>query len=128
MALTSKIAKRVGKFLDLPGYDEASEMARKEVDDEIARLKKSKDLTPREEKRLDALMNRKMREEGAEKPEGMARGQKSKGLSEREKKEMQESLEFSKGGYAKKKTMKMAKGGMANCGASMKPNGGSRNK
>ena len=121
MALTSKIAKRVGKFLDLPGYDEATVAARKEVDDEIARLKKSKELTPREEKRLDALMNRKMREEGAETEAGMAKEKKSKTLSEKEKKQMQESLEFSKGGMAKKKTMKMNKGGYANCGASMKP-------
>lgn len=137
MPMASKIARRVGKFLDLPGYDEASVAARKELDDEIARLKKSKDLTPREERRLDALMNRKMREEGAETESGMAKESKSKTLSEKEKKDLQESLEFKKGGMVKKKMMgggyatktaKMAKGGMANCGASMKPNGGSRNK
>lgn len=148
MALSSKLAgkamgamERTKKFLGLPGYDEATAAAQKEMDDEIVRLKKlekSKELTPREEKKLDTLMNRKMREEGAETEAGMARTRKTKPLTEKEKKEMQESLELRKGGYAKKKTMKMAKGGMstanyakggmANCGASMKPNGGSRNK
>lgn len=140
MALSSKLAgkamgamERTKKFLGLPGYDEATAAAQKEMDDEIVRLKKlekSKELTPREEKKLDTLMNRKMREEGAETEAGMPRTRKTKPLTEKEKKEMQESLELRKGGYAKKKTMKMAKGGMstANCGASMKPNGGSRNK
>lgn len=147
MALASKLAKgameRTKKFLGLPGYDEATMAAQKEVDDEIARLKKiekSKELTPREEKRLDALMNRKARQESAETGEGMAREGKAKPLTEKEKKEMQESLDMNKGGYAKKKMkmmgggyakkpmLEMNKGGYANCGASMKPNGGSRNK
>lgn len=96
------------------------------LDEELAALKKkekSSELTAREEKRLDALMNRRIREGGAEKPEGMSRVMKERGLTEREKKELQESLGYKKGGMvkAKKKTMKMAKGGMANCGASMKP-------
>ena len=96
------------------------------LDEELAALKKkekSSELTAREEKRLDALMNRRIREGGAEKPEGMSRVMKERGLTEREKKELQESLNYKKGGMvkAKKKTMKMAKGGYANCGASMKP-------
>jgi hypothetical protein len=154
MALASKLAKgameRTKKFLGLPGYDEGTAAAQKEVDDEIARLKKiekSKELTDSEEKKLDRLMNRKMREEGAETSGGMARERKGKGLSEKEKKQMQESLEFKKGGMAKKKKpMPMAKGGMstgyakggmstgynkggmANCGASMKPNGPKKGK
>lgn len=124
-------------------------MARESMDvdpllaEELAALKKkekSMELTPREEKRLDMLMNRRIRESSAEKPEGMSRVMKERGLSEKEKKELQESLEYKKGGMvkkpAKKKMMgggmstanKMStapkmynKGGMANCGASMKP-------
>jgi DNA primase len=192
MALSAKMAKMLGKgskaddrvsrFLDLPGYDESTEMARKEVNDEIARLKKiekSQGLTAREEKKLDTLMNRKAREESAETEGGMARERKGKMLTEKEKKQMQESLEFRKGGAVKKKKMMgggmapkvyakggmgaasqydvspnmsepkpktkksvsaaspvrsklpiigMAKGGMANCGASMKPNGPKKGK
>ena len=146
MALAAKMAKgamgpmeRTKKFLGLPGYDEATEMARKEVDDEIARLKKiekSQGLTAREEKKLDMLMGRKAREESAETERGMARERKGKPLTEKEKKQMQESLEFKKGGMVKKKKMMgggmapkaYAKGGMANCGASMKPNGPKKGK
>lgn len=147
MALSSKLAskamgamERTKKFLGLPGYDEATAAAQKEVDDEIARLKKldkSKELTASEERKLDRLMNRKVREESAERESGMASERKGKGLSEKEKKEMQESLEFKKGGMAKKPAKKMAmggmtmgyaKGGMANCGASVKPNGPKKGK
>lgn len=105
------------------------------LDEELAALKKkekSSELTAREEKRLDMLMSRKIRESSAEKPEGMSRIMKERGLSEKEKKELQESLEYKKGGMVKKPAKKMmgggmakpkmyAKGGMANCGASMKP-------
>jgi hypothetical protein len=99
------------------------------LEEELKALKKkekSMELTPREEKRLDMLMNRMVREGGAEKPEGMSRVMKERGLSEREKREMQESLNYKKGGMVKakkpaKKTVKMAGGGYANCGASMKP-------
>ncbi len=99
------------------------------LDEELAAFKKkekSSELTAREEKRLDALMNRRIREGGAEKPEGMSRVMKERGLSEKEKREMQESLNYKKGGMVKakkpaKKTVKMAGGGYANCGASMKP-------
>ena len=105
------------------------------LEEELAALKKkekSSELTAREEKRLDALMNRRIREGGAEKPEGMSRIMKERGLTEKEKKELQQSLEYKKGGMVKKPAKKMigggmakpkmyAKGGMANCGASMKP-------
>ncbi len=158
MALSSKLAskamgamERTKKFLGLPGYDEVTAAAQKEVDDEIARLKKiekSKELTASEERKLDRLMNRKIREESAERESGMASERKGKALTEKEKKEMQESLEFKKGGMAKKpakKKMAMGgmsaanyakggmttgynKGGMANCGASMKPNGPKKGK
>ena len=142
--------ERTKKFLGLPGYDEGTAAAQKEVDDEIARLKKldkSKELTASEERKLDRLMNRKVREESAERESGMASERKGKALTEKEKKQMQESLEFKKGGMAKKpakKKMAMGgmttgyakggmstgynKGGMANCGASMKPNGPKKGK
>ena len=116
-------------------------MARESMDvdpnlaEELAALKKkekSSELTAREERRLDQLMSQRIREGGAEKPEGMSRIMKNRGLSEKEKKELQESLEYKKGGMVKKPAKKMMgggmakpktynKGGMANCGASMKP-------
>lgn len=116
-------------------------MARESMDvdpnlaEELAALKKkekSSELTAREERRLDQLMNQRIREGGSEKPEGMSRIMKERGLTEREKKELQQSLEYKKGGMVKKPAKKMmgggmakpkmyAKGGMANCGASMKP-------
>jgi hypothetical protein len=119
-------------------------MARESMDidpnlaEELAALKKkekSSELTAREERRLDQLMSQRIREGGAEKPEGMSRIMKNRGLSEKEKKELQESLEYKKGGMVKKPAKKKMmgggavaakpkmynKGGMANCGASMKP-------
>jgi hypothetical protein len=116
-------------------------MARESMDvdpnlaEELAALKKkekSSELTAREERRLDQLMSQRIREGGAEKPEGMSRIMKNRGLSEKEKKELQQSLEYKKGGMVKKPAKKMMgggmakpkmynKGGMANCGASMKP-------
>jgi len=103
--------------------------------EELAALKKkekSSELTAREERRLDQLMSQRIREGGSEKPEGMSRIMKQRGLTEKEKKELQQSLEYKKGGMVKKPAKKMmgggmakpkmyAKGGMANCGASMKP-------
>lgn len=99
------------------------------LEEELKALKKkekSMELTPREEKRLDMLLNRRIQEGGAERAEGMSRVMKERGLSEKEKREMQESLNYKKGGMVKakkpvKKTVKMAGGGYANCGASMKP-------
>ena len=79
------------------------------LDEELAALKKkekSSELTAREEKRLDALMNRRIREGGAEKPEGMSRVMKERGLTEKEKKELQESLNYKKGGMVKAKKKK----------------------
>jgi len=119
-------------------------MARESMDidpnlaDELAALKKkekSSELTAREERRLDQLMSQRIREGGSEKPEGMSRIMKERGLTEREKKELQESLGYKKGGMVKKPAKKKMmgggavaakpkmynKGGMANCGASMKP-------
>ena len=116
-------------------------MARESMDvdpnlaEELAALKKkekSSELTAREERRLDQLMSQRIREGGSEKPEGMSRIMKERVLTEKEKKELQQSLEYKKGGMVKKPAKKMmgggmakpkmyAKGGMANCGASMKP-------
>ena len=116
-------------------------MARESMDvdpnlaEELAALKKkekSSELTAREERRLDQLMSQRIREGGSEKPEGMSRVMKERGLTEKEKKELQQSLEYKKGGMVKKPAKKMMgggmakpkmynKGGMANCGASMKP-------
>ena len=120
-------------------------MARESMDidpnlaEELAALKKkekSSELTAREERRLDQLMNQRIREGGSEKPEGMSRIMKERGLTEKEKKELQQSLEYKKGGMVKKPAKKkmmgggytsgmapkmLNKGGMANCGASVKP-------
>jgi hypothetical protein len=146
MALTSKLAKgameRTKKFLGLPGYDESTEAARKSVREseavekaggeyavryrELAKKDKAGTLTREEKKEFSSMLSPKEEKamDRAAKGEGKAKPAK---LSEKEKKQMQESLNFNKGGYAKK-PMKMNAGGMANCGASVKPNGGSRNK
>jgi hypothetical protein len=124
MAIGKMVRKLMGKgksaetrtkeFSDLPGYDEGTRAAQKEVDDEIALLKKkqqSSSLTAREEKRLSAMENRRnqYREAYSDKP-----AKKVKPLSGREKKDMQESLEFKKGGAVMKK--KYAVGGAATKG------------
>jgi len=137
MAVVNRIAKamRAGE----------RRMARESMDidpnlaEELAALKKkekSSELTAREERRLDQLMNQRIREGGSEKPEGMSRIMKERGLTEKEKKELQQSLEYKKGGMVKKPAKKkmmgggytsaanpkmLNKGGMANCGASVKP-------
>jgi hypothetical protein len=150
MGVASKLSKmavdRTKKFLGLPGYDESTEAARKSVKEaaavekaggeyavryrELAKKEKAGTLTkeekkefssmlsPKEEKAVDRAAKRSLENKGPGKPQK---------LSEKEKKQMQESLEYSKGGAVKK----YSKGGMgtkANCGASMKPSGGSRNK
>ena len=106
-----------------PGYDDDTMEAIKELE----RKEKSGKLTASEEKELDRLNRRMVRESGAERAEGMPKSQKPQRLTDKQKKEMQESLNFKKGGMP---TKKYAKGGMgtANCGASVKPSGGSRNK
>lgn len=169
MALSAKAAKmlsrgskaddRVSRFLDLPGYDESTEMAQREVARakaiekaggeyavryrELAKKEKDGTLTRDEKRELSSMLSPK-EEKGMDRAtkrfmenKGMGKAEK---LSEKEKKQMQESLEFSKGGavkkkkkmmgggYASKPTMAMAKGGYANCGASMKPNGPKKGK
>lgn len=122
MALASRIAKMFSKaevekmdkaakkFSGSPGYDDDTAMAQKEYAKE-KKMEASKKLTKKEEAAADKEAYASAM--GKEKP-------KAKGkLSEKEKKDLQESLNFKKGGMVKK----MAKGGMvkANCGASMKP-------
>lgn len=108
----------------LPGYDDDTIEALMELE-----TKKSKGtMTAAEERAYDRLLNKAIKAQGAETTKGMAKKEKAQKLSPKEKEEMQKSL-MAKGGMAKKKKpMAYAKGGIANCGASMKPNGGSRNK
>ena len=109
-AEVEKMDKAAKKFSGSPGYDEDTIAAQKEFAKE-KEVEKSKKLTKAEEKAADKEAYASAM--GKEKP-------KAKGkLSEKEKKDLQESLNFKKGGMVKK----MAKGGMvmANCGASMKP-------
>lgn len=148
-----------------PGYDDDTMEAIKELE----RKEKSRTLTPAEERELDRLNRKMVRQSSAERAENMPKSEKAQRLTEKQKKEMQESLNFKKGGMPTKmayggmaKTKmavggmpmgpdgkptfvgdgkgKMAMGGMAkkynkggmgtkaNCGASVKPSGGSRNK
>jgi hypothetical protein len=122
-----------------PGYDDDTMEAIKQLE----RKEKSGKLTASEEKELDRLNRRMVRESGAERAEDMPKSQKPQRLTDKQKKEMQESLNFKKGGMPTKKMMgggmakyskggmsaaNYAKGGMANCGASVKPSGGSRKK
>jgi hypothetical protein len=137
MALASRIAKMFSKSevkkmdeaakkaAGSPGYDDDTMAAQKEFAKE-KKVEKSKKLTKAEEKAADKEAYASAM--GKDKPAA-----KKGKLTEKEKKELQESLEFKKGGMVKPKKMmgggsvtKMAgyaKGGMvkANCGASMKP-------
>jgi hypothetical protein len=106
-----KMDKAAKKFSGSPGYDEDTAMAQKEYAKEKA-VDKSKKLSAAEEKAADkeAYASAMGKEKTA--PKGK--------MSEKEKKDLQESLNFKKGGSVKK----MAKGGSvkaANCGASVKP-------
>lgn len=126
MALASRIAKmfsksEVKKMDDAakkaagsPGYDDDTMAAQKEFAKE-KQVEKSKKLTKKEEAAADKEAYASAM--GKEKPAA-----KKGKMTEKEKKEMQESLNFKKGGMVKKK-MAYNKGGMvqANCGASMKP-------
>ena len=109
-AEVEKMDKAAKKFSGSPGYDDETALAQKEYAKEKA-VEKSKKLTAAEEKAADKEAYASAM--GKEKP--AAKGK----LTEKEKKDLQESLNFKKGGMVKK----YAKGGMvmANCGASMKP-------
>lgn len=109
-AEVEKMDKAAKKFSGSPGYDDETAMAQKEYAKEKA-VEKSKKLTAAEEKAADKEAYASAM--GKEKP--AAKGK----LTEKEKKDLQESLNFKKGGMVKK----YAKGGMvmANCGASVPP-------
>ena len=110
-AEVEKMDKAAKKFSGSPGYDDDTAAAQKEFAKE-KKVEASKKLTKKEEAAADREAYASAM--GNEKPAG-----KKGPLSEKEKKDLQESLNYKKGGMVKK----MAKGGMvmANCGASMKP-------
>ena len=123
MALASRIAKMFSKSevkkmdeaakkaAGSPGYDDDTIAAQKEFLKE-KQVEKSKKLTKKEEAAADREAYASAM--GKEKPAA-----KKGKLTDKEKKELQESLGLNKGGMVKKKMM--AGGGMANCGASVKP-------
>lgn len=94
-----------------PGFDDDTMEAIKELKSK----EKDRTLTSSEEKELDRLNRKMIRQGAAERAEDMAKPEKNQRLTDKQKKEAQETLTF-------------RKGGMANCGASVKPAGGSRNK
>lgn len=95
-----------------------------------------KEMTAAEEEAMDRLVRKRIREGSAERASGMSKAEKPRTLTKKEQEREQEALRgMKKGGMVKMMgggmgTKKYAKGGMAkaNCGASMKPSGGSRNK
>lgn len=112
-AEVEKMDKAAKKAAGSPGYDDDTIAAQKEYAKE-KQVEASKKLTKKEEAAADKEAYASAM--GKEKPAG-----KKGPLTEKEKKDLQESLNFKKGGMVKKKAY--AKGGMvmANCGASMKP-------
>jgi phage-related tail protein len=121
MSLSSRLSKffsksEVNKMDDAakraagsPGYDDDTKAAQKEFAKE-KKVEASKKLTKKEEAAADKEAYASAM--GKDKPAA-----KKGPLTAKEKKELQDSLEFRKGGSV----TKMAKGGYANCGASMKP-------
>jgi len=108
--------KAAKKFTGSPGYDEETAMAQKEFAKE-KKAEASKKLTKKEEAAAD--------KEAYASAMGKDKPTSKKGpLTAKEKKDLQDSLEFRKGGSVAKKKVAMAKGGsvskMANCGASVK--------
>ena len=112
-----KMDKAAKKFSGSPGYDDDTAMAQKEFAKE-KKMEASKKLTKKEEAAADKEAYASAM--GKEKPKG-----KKGPMTAKEKKDMQESLNFKKGGSVTKMNKggyaMMNKGGMANCGASMKP-------
>ena len=115
-----KMDKSAKKMAGSPGYDEDTLAAQKEYAKE-QKIEKSKKLSKEEEMAADR--------EAYNSAMGISKKEGKKGpLTAKEKKQLQEELNMAKGGAVKKKAMmkggavkKYAKGGMANCGASMKP-------
>jgi len=106
-----KMDKAAKKFTGSPGYDEDTAMAQKEYAKE-KKTDASKKLTKKEEAAADKEAYASAM--GKDKPAA-----KKGSMTEKEKKELQESLNFRKGGSVTKKKVAMAKGGYANCGASV---------
>ena len=106
-----KMDEAAKKAAGSPGYDDDTMAAQKEFMKE-KEVEKSKKLTKKEEAAADREAYASAM--GKEKPAA-----KKGKLTAKEKEELQKSLEFNKGGMVKKKMM--AGGGMANCGASVKP-------
>ena len=116
-----KMDKSAKKMAGSPGYDEDTLAAQKEYAKE-QKIEKSKKLSKEEEMAADR--------EAYNSAMGIKGGTKKGPLTEKEKKQLQEELNLRKGGMVKKKVAmakggstvkKYNKGGMANCGASMKP-------
>jgi hypothetical protein len=117
-AEVEKMDTAAKKFSGSPGYDDDTIAAQKEYAKE-KKVEASKKLTAAEEKAADKEAYASAM--GKEKP-------KAKGkMTDKEKKDMQESLNFRKGGSVTKmakggcSTKKMNMGGYANCGASVPP-------
>ena len=108
-----KMDKSAKKMAGSPGYDDDTMAAQKEYAKE-QKIEKSKKLSKEEEAAADR--------EAYNSAMGIKGGTKKGPLTEKEKKQLQDELNMRKGGMVKKKkTMAYNKGGMANCGASMKP-------
>jgi hypothetical protein len=116
-AEVKKMDEAAKKAAGSPGYDDDTIAAQKEFAKE-KKVEESKKLTKAEEKAADKEAYASAM--GKDKPKG-----KKGPMTAKEKKEMQESLDFKKGGSVTKMNKggyaMMNKGGMANCGASMKP-------
>ena len=118
-AEVEKMDTAAKKAAGSPGYDDDTMAAQKEFAKE-KEVEKSKKLTKKEEFAAD--------KEAYASDMGKEKASAKKGkLTAKEKEELNKSLDFSKGGAVKKmakggcSTKKMNVGGMANCGASMKP-------
>ena len=115
-----KMDESAKKMAGSPGYDEDTLAAQKEYARE-KKIEKSKKLSKEEEAAADR--------EAYNSAMGIKGSTKKGPLTDKEKKQLQEELNMAKGGSVKKKVAmakggavkKYAKGGMANCGASMKP-------
>jgi len=115
-----KMDKSAKKMAGSPGYDDDTLAAQKEYAKE-QKIEKSKKLSKEEEMAADR--------EAYNSAMGIKGGTKKGPLTDKEKKQLQEELNLRKGGAVKKKmayskggaVKKYNKGGMANCGASMKP-------
>ena len=103
--------KSAKKMAGSPGYDDDTMAAQKEYAKE-KKTDASKKLTKKEEAAADKEAYASAM--GKDKPAA-----KKGAMTEKEKKELQESLDFRKGGSVTKKKVAMAKGGYANCGASV---------